>query len=113
MSDEWKPNQFAATTNEEQPAHPFSHETFPCWTGLTKREYAAIKMATALGRVRELTGAEADVIEAAMELETLMQAAHYGPIPASTLAAARRILSRACASLTAEVEGHWRRPEGV
>ncbi len=67
----------------------------------------------ALGRVHSMTSDEADVIEAAMELETLLTGSQFGAIPPTTMRAAEKALSDACAALAAEGEGKWRRPEGV
>lgn len=62
---------------------------------------------------RTMTSAEADVIEAAMELETLMIGAHYGPMPLATIKAAEKALSKACADLASEGDGEWHRPKDV
>ena len=59
--------------------------------------------------MRELTEAEADVIEAAMEVATWNEARQYGPAEEAYRKALSCLMDR-CSDLAAEGEGRWRRP---
>ena len=62
-----------------------------------------------LKAVRELSEAEADVIEAAMDAAQMNEARQYGPASVQYRDALMRLWD-ACSDLAGEGEGTWRRP---
>jgi len=63
----------------------------------------------ALSRVREITEAEAEVVEAAMEYALWKEACNYGPGQAQLIKAEKALIER-CGDLANESDGKWVRP---